>query len=211
MSLDTDCLIGLSIVSLGNRALVLGGSGGVGTFAVQLLKSWGAYVTTTCAKDAIDFVYETTDADLCLDYETDDLELYLSSFDFVLNCAADHSSLSVDRAVRYLRKWSDISAATYVTLSSPLLANTDRLGLLLGTGLSALTAVGHTIKGGAEGQSVRWAYYWPDSAALRAIARLVDTNQIRPVIDKRFKFTDLPLAYVNASKGHARGKTVIEF
>ena len=192
------------------RVLVLGGSGGVGTLAIQLLKSWGAYVTTTCAKDATDFVYETTDADLCVDYETNDLDLYLESFDFVLNAASPtgHKDLAPDRALKYLRKWK---AATYVTLTSPVLANTDRLGLLAGTGLSALSAAQQTIRGATEGQCVRWAFYWPDSYGLKSIARLVEGNQIKAVIGKRFKFNDLANAYVDASKGHARGKTVIQF
>ena len=167
------------------RALVLGGSGGVGTFAIQLLKSWGANVSTTCAADAIDFVYNNTGADQCFDYETNELVGFLGSFDFVLNAASNgqHRDLSPEWGLKYLRKWK---GSKYVTLSSPLLNNSDRFGPILGTGMSALKAIEQTIRSGSEGQSIRWAFYWPNGSALKTIAKLVESNQIKAVIDKRF-------------------------
>ena len=188
----------------------MGGSGGIGTFAIQLLKSWGSHVTTTCAADAINFVYENTGADHCIDYETNELLGYLQSFDFILNATtySKQTDKTPEWGVRYLRKWK---GAAYVTLSPPLLHNTDRFGIVLGTGLSALKAIQQTIRSGTEGQSIRWAFYRPNSSALKEIAKLVERNQMKAIIEKRFKFKDLPLAYLNVSKGHSRGKTIIEF
>jgi NADPH:quinone reductase-like Zn-dependent oxidoreductase len=58
------------------RALVLGGSGGVGSFAVQLLKSWGVEVTATCSTNAIDMVKDLG-ADYVLDYKSQDIIINL--------------------------------------------------------------------------------------------------------------------------------------
>jgi len=188
----------------------LGGSGGVGTFAIQLLKSWGCHVTTTCSGDAIDFVYTNTGADLCVDYNTNELASSLGTFDFILNAATggQHRDQMTEFAVKYLRKWNQ---SKYVTLSPPLLRNTDQLGLVLGTAFSALQASRDTINGLREGTSVRWAFYCPNSNALKTITELVEKSKIRPVIDKVVNFNDLPQAYMKVSEGHARGKTVIDF
>ncbi|CAG2109746.1 unnamed protein product [Medioppia subpectinata] len=194
------------------RALVLGGSGGVGTFAIQLLKAWGAHVTTTCSADATDFVYDQTGADLCVDYnDANELNANCAeSFDFVLNAAsAAPDSATADTGTQYLRKWK---CGTYVTLTTPLLANADRYGLVLGTGLSALTAVRQTVNNAlVDGRSARWAYYMPDRRALEAIAQLARQSLVKPVIEKTYAFNDLPLAYRRVADGHSRGKTALEF
>ena len=54
--------------------MVLGGSGGVGTLAIQLLKAWGAYVTTTCSSQATSWLNEKTEVDDCIDYKTNQLD-----------------------------------------------------------------------------------------------------------------------------------------
>ncbi len=188
----------------------MGGSGGVGTFAIQLLKSWGCIVTTTCSEDAIDFVYTNTGADHCIDYNTNDLISSLGTFDFILNATAGaHNRDQMTHfAINHLRKWKD---AKYVTLSSPLLKNTDQFGLIMGTALSAFQASKDTINSLSEGTSVRWAFYCPDSNALKTITELVENSKIRPVIDEVINFNQLPQAFKKLSEGHARGKTVIDF
>ncbi|XP_054163500.1 reticulon-4-interacting protein 1 homolog, mitochondrial-like [Oppia nitens] len=191
------------------RVLILGGSGGVGSFAIQLLKTWGAHVTTTCAADAIDFVVSNTGADECVDYNSNDLIGYLGTFDLVLNAASigQHRDLKPEFGVKYLRKWK---SAKYVTLSTPLLNNTDQFGLIIGSGLSAFTAIKQTMESCIDGHSVRWAYFWPNPCALKTITKLVEKNHIKAIIENKISFSDIPLAFNRLARGHARGKTVIE-
>ncbi|CAG2179704.1 unnamed protein product, partial [Oppiella nova] len=195
--------------SYNKRALVLGGTGGVGNIAIQLLKSWGAHVTTTCSPDAMQFVMSHTGADECVDYTNDNEmteTLSSGSFDFVLNAAS--AAAALDESIQSVAKWK--AGAKYVTLTTPLLANTDRYGVLFGTGLSALTAIKQTIDGCSQGYSSRWAYYWANPGALREITRAVQSNQIKPIVERVYAFNEIPDAYGRVARGHCRGKAVVE-
>jgi len=60
------------------------------------------------------------------------------------------------------------------------------------------------------GTSARWAFYSPNSRALKQMRHLIELGQMKPVIEKVYNFNELPLAYSKILAGHARGKTVID-
>ncbi|XP_019647767.1 PREDICTED: reticulon-4-interacting protein 1 homolog, mitochondrial-like [Branchiostoma belcheri] len=191
----------------GKRVLILGGSGGVGTFAVQLLKAWGAHVTTTCSRDAIPML-TSLGADDIVNYQAQDVREHLkrlNKFDLILDGVggeAEKYLFSTD----YLKPWA---GAKYVTLRTPLLKNADSLGFTDGLLKSGMSLAGNAVKGLASGIHYRWGFFTPDGMALDKIAALVDQGKIRPVIDRVFTFDQLPAAYDKVEQGHARGKTVI--
>ncbi|XP_047201974.1 reticulon-4-interacting protein 1 homolog, mitochondrial [Girardinichthys multiradiatus] len=188
------------------RVLILGGSGGVGTFAIQFLKAWGAHVTVTCSHNAEQFV-RGLGADHVVDYTAGPVEEPLSlleKFDLVLdNIAGDTERW----ALGLLKPWT---GAKYVTLVTPFLLNTDRLGIADGMLQTAATVATKMIKHLVKGVHYRWGFFAPSGPALDEIREMVDAGQIRAVVEETFSFSQVPQAFEKVEKGHARGKTVVE-
>ncbi|NXX97604.1 RT4I1 protein, partial [Centropus bengalensis] len=189
----------------GKRVLILGASGGVGTFAVQLVKAWGAHVTAVCSHDASTLM-KKLGADEVIDYRSGNLEEQLKAlplFDFIL----DNVGGSTEKwALNLLKKWS---GATYVTLVTPFLINMDKLGVADGMLRTGVTVGSKTVKHLFKGVHYRWAFFMPSGPSLDEIAELVDSGKIQPVIDEVFSFSEVPKAFTKLERGHARGKTVI--
>lgn len=188
------------------RVLILGGSGGIGTFAIQMLKAWGAHVTVTCSQNAQQFV-RSLGADCAVDYTAGRVEeelKKLDQFDLIL----DNVGGDTERwALSLLKPWS---GARYVTLVSPFLHNTDLLGVADGMMQSAATLASKALKHLVKGVHYRWGFFVPSGPALDEVAVMVDAGQIRAVVDETFSFEQVPQAFDKLEKGHARGKTVID-
>ncbi|XP_029350502.1 NAD(P)H oxidoreductase RTN4IP1, mitochondrial isoform X2 [Echeneis naucrates] len=188
------------------RILILGGSGGVGTFAIQMLKAWGAHVTVTCTQNAEHFV-RGLGADHVVDYTAGPVEeplTTLEKFDLIL----DNVGGDTERwALTLLKPWS---GAKYITLITPFLQNMDRLGIADGMMQTAATVATKALKNLARGVHYRWGFFAPSGPALDEIREMVDAGQIRAVVEETFKFSQVPQAFNKLEKGHARGKTVVE-
>ncbi|XP_067402647.1 reticulon-4-interacting protein 1, mitochondrial [Emydura macquarii macquarii] len=189
----------------GKRILIFGASGGVGTFAIQLMKAWGGHVTAVCSSDASALV-KKLGADDVIDYKSGDVAEQLKMlplFDFIL----DNIGGSTENwSLNFLKKWS---GATYVTLITPFLLNVDRLGVADGMLQTGVTVGTKAIKHLCKGIHYRWAFFTPSGPSLDEIAELVDSGKIQPVVEQVFSFFDVPKAFLKLEEGHARGKTVI--
>ncbi|KAF6365252.1 reticulon 4 interacting protein 1 [Rhinolophus ferrumequinum] len=189
----------------GKRVLILGASGGVGTFAIQVVKAWDAHVTAVCSQDASELVRKLG-ADDIIDYKSGNTEQQLKSlkpFDFILDNVGGSTE---SWALNLLKKWS---GATYVTLVTPFLLNMDRLGIADGMLQTGVTVGSKTLKHFWQGVHYRWAFFMASGPDLDDIATLVDAGKIQPVIEKTFPFSKVPEAFLKVERGHARGKTVI--
>ncbi|XP_016083168.1 reticulon-4-interacting protein 1, mitochondrial isoform X2 [Ornithorhynchus anatinus] len=189
----------------GKRILILGASGGVGTFAVQVAKAWGAHVTAVCSRDAGQLVRKLG-ADCVVDYRSGNQQEQLRSFkpfDFILD---NVGGATEEWALSLLNKWS---GATYVTLVTPFLLNMDRLGVADGMLRTGVTIGSKTLKHFCQGVHYRWAFFMPSGPYLDDIAELVDKGKVQPVIEQVFCFSDVPRAFGKVEGGHARGKTVV--
>ncbi|XP_069866281.1 reticulon-4-interacting protein 1, mitochondrial [Dipodomys merriami] len=190
---------------IGKRVLILGASGGVGTFAIQIMKAWGAHVTAVCSQDASELV-KKLGADDVVDYKCGSVEEQLKSlrpFDFIL----DNVGGSTEKwALNFLKKWS---GATYVTLVTPFLLNMDRLGIADGMLQTGVTMGTKALKHFWQGVHYRWAFFMASGLYLDEISELVDAGKIQPVIEQTFPFSKVPEAFLKVERGHARGKTVI--
>ncbi|XP_077587212.1 NAD(P)H oxidoreductase RTN4IP1, mitochondrial [Stigmatopora nigra] len=188
------------------RVLILGASGGVGTFAIQMLKAWGAHVTVTCAKNAERLV-TGLGADHMVDYTAGPVQeplAALEKFDLIL----DNIGGSTENwALNLLKPWS---GAKYVTLVTPFLQNTDALGIADGMMQTAATVASRALKHLTKGVHYRWGFFAPSGPALDDIREMVDAGQIHAVVEETFNFTQVPQAFAKVEKGHARGKTVVQ-
>ncbi|CAL9686164.1 unnamed protein product [Knipowitschia caucasica] len=188
------------------RILILAASGGVGTFAIQMLKAWGAHVTVTCSQNAERLV-RGLGADHVVDYTAGPVEpplRALEKFDLILDNlggATEHWALGL------LKPWS---GAKYVTLVTPFLQNTDLLGIADGMMQTAATMTTKAVKHLMKGVHYRWGFYAPSGPALDEVQEMVDAGQIRPVVEQVFSFSQVPKAFEKMEKGHARGKTVVQ-
>ncbi|CAK6961820.1 reticulon-4-interacting protein 1 homolog%2C mitochondrial-like [Scomber scombrus] len=192
--------------SSNKRILITGGSGGVGTFSIQLLKAWGAHVTVTCSQNAEGLV-RGLGADEVVDYTAvnvaDQLEI-MEKFDVIIDCVGGDTELW---AMGLLKPWA---GAKYVTLVTPLLHNTDSMGLLDGTFNAVCNLQSKAIQNIiSNGVFYRWGFYTPDGPALDEVSRLVDAGKILPVVEAQFPFAHVPQAFQKLEEGHARGKTVV--
>ncbi|KAM3861064.1 reticulon-4-interacting protein 1 homolog, mitochondrial-like [Diretmus argenteus] len=188
------------------RVLITGGSGGVGTFSIQLLKAWGAHITVTCSQNAEGLV-RGLGADDVADYTAGDVAEKLDmmeKFDVILDSVGGDTE---QWALGLLKPWS---GAKYVTLVTPFLLNTDSTGLLDGTIRSGCTLQNKAVQNMlSNGVFYRWGFYAPDGPALDEVSRLVDAGKILPVVEAHFPFSQVPQAFQKLEQGHARGKTVV--
>ncbi|KAK9888820.1 hypothetical protein WA026_001043 [Henosepilachna vigintioctopunctata] len=182
------------------RILVLGASGGVGTMAVQLLKTQGVQVIGTCSTNAVPLV-RSLGADEVIDYTQPDYlkQIAESRYDIILDCA----KFGVNNLPT---NWK---FKQFITLNSPLMLNTDKYGLLPGVLKSATTLVGDNIVILKDGKVIKWGFFLPCKKGFELINGLLTKKEIRPITHKEFDFDEIPDALAEVNKGHLRGKVVI--
>lgn len=195
------------------QVLVLGGSGGVGSFAIQLLKLWGANVVATCSEEKIEWLENSLFVDQALCYnDLSQMDTLTGRFDFILDCASyDSTSFTrqdiIKNSLKYLKP---MSQSIYVTLSPPILSNTDKHGIVLGGAQTAIEAICDTVVGLSNFNSARWAVFLPNKWALNYISSLYADETITPQISSIFNFTQIPEAYEKLQSGKVRGKIVVD-
>lgn len=187
------------------RILIHGGSGGIGTFAIQLMKAWNAEVTAICSTDAVDLLY-SLGADVVLDYTKQDLKEELGKikgFDVIYDTLGKRKA---GYSYKYLRPWS---SSKFISIVHPLLSNLDESGVPFGLLKTGVDAASYVFEGLRTGHHYSWAIFIPNGKALSKIASMVDNGQIKPVVDKVFPFEEIPDAFEKVGQLHGRGKTVI--
>jgi NADPH:quinone reductase-like Zn-dependent oxidoreductase len=195
-------LVEVGKVKPGQKVFIQAGSGGVGTFAIQLAKHLGATVaTTTSAKNAE--LVKSLGADVVIDYKTQDFEKMLSGYDLVLN---SQDAKTLQKSLAVLKPGGQL-----ISISGPpdpAFANALGLNAFLRLVLTILSG-GIRKKAKAKGVHYSFLFMRAQGQQLGEIASLIESGVIRPVVDKIFSFekTGEALAYVEA--GHAKGKVVI--
>jgi NADPH:quinone reductase-like Zn-dependent oxidoreductase len=184
-------LAGVRRVSRGQRFLVTGASGGVGTFAVQLAVDKGAAVTATCSGRNAAMVRKLG-ADQIIDYERTsaaDLAATAERYDVILDLAGNYPLAALRRTL---------------APGGVLLLSVGTGGRWLGPARRMLKAV---ITGGRR---VRPLTVRPDPADLSELAAMVTTGRIRPIIDDIYRFDEAPAALDRIDRGWVAGKIIVE-
>lgn len=186
----------------GKKVLVHGGSGGIGSFALQLLKAWGAYVATTCSTSKVEAVRQLG-ADQVIDYKQEDFSQLLSDFDVVLDTVGgdqEAPSLSILKAN---------GNSHYITLVFPALANIDQYGFLKGAFKTIKTFLGKKKTCKKQGIQYHWGMFSSSPEALEHVRQQVEKGNIRPVLDRCFPLDQIAQAHNYAESGQATGKVGI--
>ncbi|XUY28678.1 NADP-dependent oxidoreductase [Agrobacterium sp. rho-8.1] len=196
-------LVEIGKLRKGQEVFIQAGSGGVGTFAIQLAKHLGATVaTTTSAKNAE--LVKSLGADVVIDYQTQDFETILSDYDLVLN-SQDQKTL--EKSLRVLKPGGHL-----ISISGPpdpTFATAMKLNPFMRLVIRLISA-GVRRKAAKRGVRFDFLFMRADGRQLGEITSLIESGTIKPVVDKIFPFekTGEALAYVEG--GRAKGKVVIE-
>lgn len=177
----------------GQRVLINGASGGVGTFAVQIARALGAKVAGVCSTRNVDLV-RAIGADEVIDYRSEDFTRQAQRYDLLIDIAGS-------RPVRTSRRVLT-PAGTFVVVGGPAgrwLRPADRMLAALATApfVSQRVVVADSV-GSAEQKPL-----------LETLTELIESGQVNPVIDRRYSFAEIPAAVRYQETGHAPGKVVI--
>jgi NADPH:quinone reductase-like Zn-dependent oxidoreductase len=195
-------LVEVAKLKPGQRVFIQAGSGGVGTFAIQLAKHLGATVATTTSAANAELV-KSLGADIVIDYKTQDFETLLSGYDVVLN-SQDNETL--EKSLRILRPGG--IAISISGPPDPAFARQKNLNPILKLVLRLLSS---GIRKKARRAGVRYSFLFmaANGEQLSKITSLIEAGIIRPVMDRVFAFADTNEALAYVDKGRAKGKVVV--
>jgi NADPH:quinone reductase-like Zn-dependent oxidoreductase len=179
-------------VQAGQKVLIIGASGGVGTFAVQIAKAFGADVTGVCSTAKMDMV-RSIGADHVLDYTRDDITADGHRYDLILDTGGNRPLSQLRRALTPRGTLVIVGGET----EGKWLAGSDRQ--LRAVVLSLFTS-----------QQLGTFICSENAEDLRVLTELIESGQVTPVIDSTCPLSDTPAAIRYMQEGHARGKVVID-
>ncbi len=187
----------------GQKVFIQAGSGGVGTFAIQLAKHLGATVATTTSATNFALV-KSLGADVVIDYKTQDFEQILRDYDVVLN---SQDGKTLEKSLRALK-----SGGKLISISGPPDPEFGKESGAPGFVKLVLRLLSSGIRRRARSRGVAYSFLFmkANGRQLREITRLFDAGVIRPVVDRVFPFeqTNEAIAYVEV--GRAKGKVVVK-
>ena len=176
-------------IQQGQKVLINGASGGVGTFAVQIAKSFGTEVTGVCSTRNLDMV-RSIGADHVIDYTKEDFTRNGQQYDLIFDAVGNRSVSDFQRA---LSPHGICSVAGFTTLSRLFQV------ILLGAWVSKTGSKKIGLMKTAS----------PNKKDLVFIKALLETGKVVPVIDRTYPLSEVPEAIRYLEAGHARGKVVI--
>ncbi len=174
----------------GQKVLINGAAGGVGTFAVQIAKSFGADVTGVCSTRNVDMV-RSIGADRVIDYTREDFTKSGQRYDVIFDLVANHSVLACRRVLN--------PKGIYIMAG----ALSGRLIGFLDFPIKALVL--------SRFVSQKFIVFIARSSKedLTIMGELIATGKVTPVIDRRYRLSEVPEAIRYLEQGHAQGKVVI--
>jgi len=178
-------------IQAGQKVLINGAAGGVGTYAVQIAKSFGAQVTAVCSTRNADMV-RSIGADRVVDYMREDFTKSEHRYDLILDCIGNHSLAAFRRVLN--------PHGIYLAAGGP--AGRWMIGPLV----SMITAAVWSWFGGRKLVSVLARINRED---LTIMGDLMKSGKVTSVIDKRYRLSETAEAIRYLEEGHARGKVII--
>lgn len=196
-------LVEIADIKKGQKVFIQAGSGGVGTFAIQLAKHLGAFVATTTSTTNIDLV-KSLGADLVIDYKKEDFEAILKDYDFVLHSNRDPKVL--EKSLRILKPGGQL--VSLVGPPTPEFARELGLPWYL-RWVTTLLSLGARQKAKKSNAQFKFLFMRSEGSQLSQITRLIEAGVIKPVIDKVFPFEQANEALAYIETGRSKGKVVV--
>jgi NADPH:quinone reductase-like Zn-dependent oxidoreductase len=178
-------------VQPGQNVLIIGASGGVGTFAVQIAKAFGAQVTGVCSTTKVDLV-RSIGADHVIDYTHGDITDSAQRYDMILDTGGNRSLSQLRRALT--------PRGTLVIVGG------ETGGRWLGGADRQLRAL---MLSPFVGQKLGTFIASENKNDLLVLKELIESGQVTPAIDRTYPLSEVPAAIRYMQEGHARGKVVI--
>jgi len=180
-------------VQPGQKVLINGASGGVGTFAVQIAKSFGAEVTGVCSTRNVEMV-RSLGADQVIDYTREDFTKSPTPYDVVLDMVGNRSLLENKRILK--------PKGIYVLVGGGGPENQGLIGPLVQPAKEFILSP-------FVSQKLGMVFAELNKKDLTILSNLMQAGKVKPVIDRQYKLSEVPEALRYLEKGHARGKVVI--
>jgi NADPH:quinone reductase-like Zn-dependent oxidoreductase len=174
-------------IQSGQKVLIVGASGGNGTFAVQIAKSFGAEVTGVCNTRNLDMV-RSIGADHVIDYTREDFAAGEQRYDLILGAGGYRSIFDYRRALR--------PEGTYVMVGGAMAQVYE--AMLLGPLVSMMGS-----------QRLVNLSAMSDHEDLAFVGQLIEAGKVVPVVDRSYPLDEVPEALRYYGEGHSRGKVVI--
>jgi len=186
----------------GQKVLIHAGSGGVGTYAIQLAKHLGATVATTTGTSNVEWVGDLG-ADIVIDYRTQDFETVLHDYDVVLDSQGKDT---LAKSLRILKPGG--IAIGIVGPPDPDFARQQGLRFPLRLVMALLS---WKTRRAARREDVRYSFLFmrASGAQLDEITKLIDSGRLRPIVDRTYPFDEAPQALAHVEGGRTKGKVVI--
>jgi len=178
-------------VQPGHRVLIIGASGGVGTFAVQLAKHLGATVTGVCSSGNVELV-RSLGADHVIDYTREDITKTTDRYDVIVQVAGTQGARRLRRLLTRHGTLVQLSGDSANRWFGPL-------GRIIGGRLLSIVVP----------QTVTSFTVQPNREDLEVIASLIDSGAVRTVLDRTYALEELPAALEHVETGRTRGKVAI--
>jgi NADPH:quinone reductase-like Zn-dependent oxidoreductase len=176
----------------GSKVLVNGAAGGVGTFAVQIAKSFGAQVTGVCSTRNLEMV-RSIGADEVIDYTQNDFTTTNQRYDLILECVGNHSFSECRRVLNPAGRFVMIGAPHEMSVIGMLALMIKPFLLSLFVSQKAVMFMARSSQGD-----------------LTLLGELVSTGKLKPVINSIYSLSDAREAVREVEEGHARGKVIIQ-
>jgi NADPH:quinone reductase-like Zn-dependent oxidoreductase len=175
-------------IKAGDKVLIVGASGGVGTYAVQIAKSYGAEVTAVCSTGKMDLM-RSIGADHVIDYTREDFSKNEGQYDLIIGVNGNYSLSEYKRALS--------PTGTYVCVGGSMTQLFS--SMLLGSLRSE--------KGGRQIKNMGSVKI--NQGDLVVMRELLEAGKVTPVIDKRYPLSETAEAFRYLGAGHAKGKVII--
>lgn len=180
-----------------DKVLIHAGSGGVGSFAIQYAKAKGAYVYTTTSTSNVGWVKELG-ADRVIDYKTEDYKSIAKDLDIVFDTLGQKYSLESFEVVK--------PGGMVVSVVGPLDEATAKMFGMMDYKLPEELANASNDRGAVY----KFIFMHPNGAHLNEIKSMVEDEEIKPIIDKVYPFSESIEALIHLASGRAKGKIVVK-
>jgi NADPH:quinone reductase-like Zn-dependent oxidoreductase len=187
----------------GQKVFIPAGSGGIGTFAIQLAKHLGAKVGTTTSTGNVELV-KSLGADEVIDYKQQEFEKVLRNYDAVLGTVRGDA---IEKSLQILKPGSNVVSLIGPPDAAFARARGMNFFFTFVFGLLSRKIIRRARKRGVE---YSFLFVHPDGRQLAEIGELLKAGRIRPVIDKVFPFDQAKEALAYLEKGRAKGKVVVQ-